>query len=106
ARARRPMLFDSRLAPAVVQKPTDQPSQADLKVDAIRANQRPNEDGTRQIVQCLGRVLFPASRERSRRVPQPLLHWGIVSSIRDRIQDFDGIGEGRSQASDAKSAEM
>jgi len=47
ARARRPMPFDNPLAGAVVQKPTDQPRQADLKVDAIRTNLRPDEDGAR-----------------------------------------------------------
>jgi len=72
----------------------------------VSTNLRPDEDGARQIVQRLGRVLFAASRERSRRVPQPLLHWGIVSSVRDRIQDFDGIGEERPQASDDKSVEI
>ncbi len=69
-------------------------------VKRCRQNHRAN--GCSVSVGCCS----PASRERSRRVPQPLLHWGIVSSIRDRIQDFDGIGEERPQASDDKSVEI
>ena len=41
----------------------------------------------------LGRQMFPTSGERSRRVPHPLLHWRIAFPIRDRIQEFDGIGQ-------------
>ena len=45
---------------------------ADVKVNAIRVNLRPDEDGAREFVQRLGRQMFPASAECSRRVPQPL----------------------------------
>src|SRR5271166_6159014 len=51
-----------------------------------------------KIVLRLGRQMFPTSGERSRRVPQPLLHWRIAFPIRDRIQEFDGIGQKSAQA--------
>ena len=72
----------------------------------MRVNLRPDEDGTREIVQRVGRQMFPPSRERSRRVPQPLLHWRIAFPIRDRIQEFDGIGQESAQAADDKGFEI
>ncbi len=75
------------LACAVVQEPTDQTRRADIKVNAMRVNLRPDEDGAREIVQRVGRQMFPSSRERSRRVPQPLLHWRIAFPIRDSGQE-------------------
>ncbi len=44
-RARRPNPFDSPLACAVVQKPAHQTRRADVKVNAIRVNLCPDEDG-------------------------------------------------------------
>src|SRR5271166_417082 len=72
----------------------------------MRVNLRPDEDGARKIVLRLGRQMFPPSRERSRRVPQPLLHWRIAFPIRDRIQEFDGIGQESAQAADDKGFEI
>ena len=70
-RVRRSIPFDSPLACAVVQKPAHQTRRADVKVNAIRVNLCPDEDGAREFVQRLGRQMFPASAECSRRVPGP-----------------------------------
>ena len=75
------------LACAVVQKPAHQTRRADVKVNAIRVNLCPDEDGAREFVQRLGRQMFPASAECSRRVPQPLLHRRIAFPIRDSGQE-------------------
>ena len=50
--------------------------------------------------------MLPASAECSRRVPQPLLHRRIAFLIRDRIQEFDGIGQESAQAADDKGFEI
>src|SRR5271166_3238814 len=50
--------------------------------------------------------MFPPSGECSRRVPQPLLHWRIAFPTRDRIQEFDGIGQESAQAADDKGFEI
>ena len=44
----------------------------------MQVDLRPDEDRAREIVQRLGRQMFPSSRERRRRVPQPILHWRIA----------------------------
>jgi hypothetical protein len=91
------------LSAAIGQEPSNQPPRADGEVDAVGVHLRPDEDGVRQAVQRLGRKVFPASRERGRGVPEPLLHW---RAVRNRIQDFDGIGEERAQTIDDQRFDM
>ena len=79
-----------------------QTRRADIKVNAISVNLRPEENGARKIVLRLGRQMFPTRGERCRRVPRPLLHWRIAFPIRDRIHEFDGIGHESAQAAKDK----
>jgi len=65
-------------------------------------NLRSDKDGANKIVLRRARQTVPTNGERSRRVPQPLLHWRIAFPIRDRIQEFDGIGQESAQAADAR----
>jgi hypothetical protein len=46
------------------------------------------------------------AEKRSRRVLQPLLHRRIAFPIRDRIQEFDGIGQESAQAADDEGFEI
>ena len=103
---RRSIPIVDSLADTFAQKPADQTHRADIKIDAIRVNLRPDEDGARKIMLRLGRQMFPTGRERSRRVPQPLLHRRIAFPIRDRIQKFDGIGQESAQAADDAGVEI
>ena len=60
-RARRPIPLDDPLVGALVEKPTHQTRRADVKVNAIRVNLCPDEDGAGKIVLRLGRQILPTS---------------------------------------------
>lgn len=105
-RVRCPNPSGDPVAAAFAHKSSDQTRRADVKVNAIGVNLRLDEDGAHQVVQRFRRQTISPSRERGRRVPQLFLHRRIRLAIRDRVQDFDGIGEERAQAADDKRFEI
>jgi hypothetical protein len=90
-RVRRSIPIDDSLADTFAEKPTDQTRRADLKVNAIRVNLRPDEDGARKVMHRFCRQMFPTSRERCRHVPQSLLHRRIGSPLEITVSISTGL---------------
>ena len=98
-RSRRPTAIPDLRASVFVQKrcepapPGRLRGRRDRNATRVRARDR-----SHQLIQPFPRDTFASSAERGRRVPQPFLHRSIVFAVRDRVQNFDGVGEQRPQS--------
>jgi hypothetical protein len=102
------VLFPSTtpLRRTAVQNPTHQTRQADIKVDTINVDLSLDENSACKVVERPGRQTFPAGGECNRRVPQTFLQRRIAFAVRDRVYEFDGIGQESAQAVDDEGFEI